>query len=80
MSAYLPDINLNIQNYGVDSDQIDRMAARVGDMLANTKWAFTLLYLSFKASDVMIDYIAAVLRYSMKLLSVESDVKDKPNK
>ena len=37
MSAYLPDIDLNIQNYGVDSDQIDRMAARVGDMLANTK-------------------------------------------
>ena len=37
MSAYLPDIALNVQNYGVDSDQIDRMAARVGDMLANTK-------------------------------------------
>ena len=37
MAAYLPDIALNIQNYGVDGDQIESMAARVGDMLANTK-------------------------------------------
>ena len=56
MAAYLPDIALNIQNYGVDGDQIESMAARVGDMLANTKWVFTLFFPHFlKAIDMMVD-------------------------
>ena len=36
MQGYLPNIKLNIQNYGVDGDHIDQMAARLNDMLDNT--------------------------------------------
>lgn len=37
MSAYLPTVTLNVQNYGKDGNHISQMADRVGDMLANTK-------------------------------------------
>lgn len=37
MRAYLPDFKLNIENYGIDSDVISDMRARVNQMLTATK-------------------------------------------
>lgn len=38
MSAYLPDFNVDIQNYGIDSNRIADMRRRVDDMLAETMY------------------------------------------
>ena len=59
MSAYLPDFDVDIQNYGIDSNRIADMRRRVDDMLAETT------YVLYQASIIRCIVLLVIIAWTL---------------